>query len=61
MMVEIYEQWCQWDLYDADDIADIPSPLAYYVVPTYKRLCMPPPRLDQQILLPVRACPCPHN
>ena len=40
MMVEIYEQWCQWDLYDADDIADIPSPLAYYVVPTSDFVCL---------------------
>ena len=32
MMEEIYEQW---DLYDADDKADTPSPLADYIVPTF--------------------------
>ena len=34
MMEEIYEQWWQWDLYDADDIDDSRSPLPYYIIPT---------------------------
>jgi hypothetical protein len=34
MMEEIYEQWRQWDLYDADDIDNGRPPLPYYVVPT---------------------------
>ena len=33
-MEEIYEQWWQWDLYDADDIDDRRSPLPYYIIPT---------------------------
>ena len=40
MMEEIYEQWCQWNIYDADDIADTPSLLAYYIVPTIDFLCL---------------------
>ncbi|KFZ22967.1 hypothetical protein V502_02555 [Pseudogymnoascus sp. VKM F-4520 (FW-2644)] len=34
MMEEIYQQWVQWDLYDADDVGGGSSPLPYYVVPT---------------------------
>lgn len=34
MMEEIYEQWVQWDLYDADDVSGSSPPLPYYIVPT---------------------------
>ncbi|KAL5344208.1 hypothetical protein ACLOAV_010826 [Pseudogymnoascus australis] len=34
MMEEIYQQWVQWDLYDADDVSGSSSPLPYYIVPT---------------------------
>ncbi|KFZ11857.1 hypothetical protein V501_04537 [Pseudogymnoascus sp. VKM F-4519 (FW-2642)] len=37
MMEEIYEQWVQWDLYDADDPpSDVPLP--YYIIPTSELL-----------------------
>lgn len=38
MMEEIYQQWRQWDLYDAEDIDASPSPLPYYIVPTQELL-----------------------
>ena len=38
MMEEIYQQWRQWDLYDANDPADASSPLPYYIVPTRELL-----------------------
>jgi hypothetical protein len=34
MMEEIYQQWVQWDLYDADDVSGSSPPLPYYIVPT---------------------------
>lgn len=38
MMEEIYEQWVQWDLYDADDVSGSSPPLPYYIVPTDEHL-----------------------
>ena len=38
MMEEIYQQWRQWDLYDAEDIDANLSPLPYYIVPTKELL-----------------------
>ncbi|KFY09998.1 hypothetical protein V491_07848 [Pseudogymnoascus sp. VKM F-3775] len=37
MLEEIYQQWVQWDLYDADDGTN-DRPLPYYIVPTSELL-----------------------
>ncbi|KFZ15728.1 hypothetical protein V502_05438 [Pseudogymnoascus sp. VKM F-4520 (FW-2644)] len=37
MMEEIYQQWVQWDLYDADDATN-DRPLPFYIVPTSELL-----------------------
>ncbi len=38
IIAEIYQQWRQWDLYDAEDVDASPPPLPYYIVPTQELL-----------------------